>query len=170
MIILHDNAWNFFCNNYLEHSTVLHWWWQCSIWLWQLFDFSEPLRLCWFIKKPMNLLHFVQTIVNVNWLFVTLSNNRERICLTCFWLKQTKFCMICLLIAFDRMQTIYIIFQSRGFNDVPWVLIADSSSFQALTTILDWLTLLTSTSCCFFVNFKCTRLWPRLWWTRKSQW
>ena len=27
--------------------------------IWQLWDFYEPIEMCWFIKQPMNLLHFV---------------------------------------------------------------------------------------------------------------
>ena len=41
------------------------------------------------------------------------------------------------LFAFDRTHTIFVVFQSRGFYDVPWVLIADARSFQALAAILD---------------------------------
>ena len=37
-------------------------------------------------------------------------------------------------------RTVYILFQSRGFYNVPWVLIADARSFQALSASLDWLT------------------------------
>jgi len=36
--------------------------------------------------------------------------------------------------------TEFVVFQSSGFYDVSQVLIADASSFQAFTAILDWLT------------------------------
>ena len=39
------------------------------------------------------------------------------------------------LIAFDRTHTIYVVFQSRGFYDVPRVLIAGARSFQAFAAI-----------------------------------
>jgi len=63
-------------------------------------------------------------------------------------------------------RTIYILFQSRGFYNVPWVLIADARSFQALSAILDWLTHLTEPTpvkmnldylkllCCDFQKYK----------------
>ena len=40
-------------------------------------------------------------------------------------------------IAFDRTHTLYVVFRSQGFYDVPRVLIADAGSFQALPVILD---------------------------------
>ena len=52
-----------------------------------------------------------------------------------------------LIIVFERMHTISIVFHSREFYDVPWVLIADAKSFQALTTNLDYVTHLVSMSC-----------------------
>ena len=39
--------------------------------------------------------------------------------------------------AFDITHSIYVVFQSRVFYDVPRVLIADVRSFQALAAILD---------------------------------
>ena len=39
--------------------------------------------------------------------------------------------------AFDRTHTIYVVFQSRGFYDVPRVLIADARSFQGFAAVLD---------------------------------
>ena len=41
--------------------------------------------------------------------------------------------------AFNRTHTIYVVFQFRGFYDVPRVLIMDATSFQALAAILDTL-------------------------------
>ena len=41
---------------------------------------------------------------------------------------------------------IYVVFHSRGFFDVPRVLIADARSFQALAAILDYVTHLDSMS------------------------
>ena len=46
-----------------------------------------------------------------------------------------------------RKHTIYVVFYSRGFHDVPRVLIADARSFQALAAILDYVTYLASMSC-----------------------
>ena len=43
-------------------------------------------------------------------------------------------------------QTIYVLFQSRGFYDLRLILIADARSFPALAAILDWLTHLASIS------------------------
>ena len=48
---------------------------------------------------------------------------------------------------FDRVHPIYMVFHSRGFYDVPRVLIADSRSFQALAAILDSVTHLATMSC-----------------------
>ena len=45
-------------------------------------------------------------------------------------------CILRLIVAFDRSHTIYV-FKSRGFNDVPLVLIADSRSFLALGSIFN---------------------------------
>ena len=41
------------------------------------------------------------------------------------------------IIAFDSTHTVYVVFQSRGLNDVPRLLIADARLFQAFATILD---------------------------------
>ena len=41
-----------------------------------------------------------------------------------------------LIVAFDRTHTIYV-FKSRGFNDVPRVLIVDSRSFLALGALFN---------------------------------
>ena len=41
------------------------------------------------------------------------------------------------IIAFDSTHTIYVVFQSRGLNDVPRGLIADARLFQAIAAILD---------------------------------
>ena len=49
-------------------------------------------------------------------------------------------------IVFDRMHTIYIVFHSSWFYDVPQVLIADARSFQALPAILDYVTHIASMS------------------------
>ena len=69
----------------------------CSIQVWQWWDFSEPIRMPWFIKQPMNLLHFVYTIDHIKGLFSQICQNGEiRIRLTHFQLKQAKFFMICL--------------------------------------------------------------------------
>ena len=38
----------------------------------------------------------------------------------------------CLFIAFYRTRTVYVVFQSHGFSDVPLVLIMDAWSFQGL--------------------------------------
>ena len=38
--------------------------------------------------------------------------------------------LLCIVIAFDRTDTIYVVFQSRGFYNVPLVLIADARSFS----------------------------------------
>ena len=74
-------------------------------------------------------------------------------------------------ITFDRIHTIYIVFQSCKHYSVPWVLMTDARPFHAFAAILDWLTHLASISCwhwfdarqdefsCFIVNFKSTRLW-----------
>ena len=51
------------------------------------------------------------------------------------------FIFVIIIVAFKRTRTIYVVFQSRGFYDVPWVLISDARSFQALAPILDWLTI-----------------------------
>jgi len=51
------------------------------------------------------------------------------------------------IITFERTHTIYVVFHSRGFFDVPRVLIADARSFQALAAILDYVTHLDSMSC-----------------------
>ena len=51
-----------------------------------------------------------------------------------------------IIIALDRTHTIYVVFQSRGFYDVPRVLIGDAKSFQALAATLDYVILLASTS------------------------
>ena len=42
--------------------------------------------------------------------------------------------MTIVIIAFDRTHTV---FRSRGFYDVPRVLLADARSFQALAAVLD---------------------------------
>ena len=52
-----------------------------------------------------------------------------------------------IVIAFDRAQTIYVVFQSCRFYYVLHVLIEDARSFQALAAKLDWLTHLASISC-----------------------
>lgn len=44
-------------------------WWKCSIQDWQLRDFFEPIKMQWFIKEPINLLHFVLTIGYIKWVF-----------------------------------------------------------------------------------------------------
>lgn len=74
-------------------------------------------------------------------------------------------------ITFDRIHTIYIVFQPCRHYSVPWVLMTDARPFHAFAAILDWLTHLASISCwhwsnarqdefsCFIVNFKSTRLW-----------
>ena len=49
-----------------------------------------------------------------------------------------------MLIALDRTNIIYVVFQAHGFL---WALIADARSFQTFSTILDWLTHLASISC-----------------------
>ena len=36
-----------------------------------------------------------------------------------------------IVVAFDRTHTIYVVFQSHEFYNVPWILIADATSFQA---------------------------------------
>ena len=41
------------------------------------------------------------------------------------------------LIVFDGTHTIAVVFQSRGFYDVPRVLIAHARLFQAFAAILD---------------------------------
>ena len=38
---------------------------------------------------------------------------------------------------FDERHTTYVVLQSHGFYDVPWVLIADARSYQALAAIFD---------------------------------
>ena len=43
------------------------------------------------------------------------------------------------IIVFNRTNTIYVVFHSCGCYDVPWVLITDARSFQALATILDYM-------------------------------
>ena len=63
------------------------------------------------------------------------------------WLYASIGCLVVAVFAFDRTHTMYVVFQSRGFYDVPRVLVADARSFQALATILDWLTHLPSISC-----------------------
>ena len=45
--------------------------------------------------------------------------------------------MTIVIIAFDRTHTVSLVFRSRGFYDVPQVLLADARSFQALATVLD---------------------------------
>lgn len=50
------------------------------------------------------------------------------------------------IFAFKRTHTIYVVFHSRGFYDVPRVFIVDARSFQALAIILDYVTHLTSMS------------------------
>ena len=50
------------------------------------------------------------------------------------------------IVAFDRTHTIDLIFHSRGFYDVPRVLIADATSFKALAAILDYVIQLASMS------------------------
>ena len=52
-----------------------------------------------------------------------------------------------IFIVFDRTRTIYVVFHSRGFYDVPRVLIAGARLFQALAAILDYVTHLASVSC-----------------------
>jgi len=42
------------------------------------------------------------------------------------------------IFAFKRTHTIYVVFHSHGFYDVPRVFIVDARSFQALATILDY--------------------------------
>ena len=51
------------------------------------------------------------------------------------------------VIAFDRKRSIYVVFPSRGFYEVPRVLIAAARSFQALAAILDYVTHLALMSC-----------------------
>ena len=51
------------------------------------------------------------------------------------------------LVAFERTHTIFVVFQARGFHDVPRVVIADARPFQALAAILDMVTRLASISC-----------------------
>ena len=53
------------------------------------------------------------------------------------------------LIVFNGMHTIYIVFHSRGFYDVPRILIVDGRSFQALAAILDYVTHLSSMLCLY---------------------
>ena len=50
------------------------------------------------------------------------------------------------MVEFDRTHTIYVVFHSRGFYDVPRVF-AGAWSFQALGAILEGLTHLASISC-----------------------
>ena len=71
-------------------------WWQRSIPVWQLHAFSEPIRMHWFIKQPMNLLYILckEYIVSNNWLSSWVRQNGKMICPTHFLLKKTKFCMI----------------------------------------------------------------------------
>ena len=45
------------------------------------------------------------------------------------------------------MHIIYVVFHSRGFYNVPRVLIADARSFQTLAAVLDYVTHLASISC-----------------------
>ena len=58
------------------------------------------------------------------------------------------------LFAFGRTHTICVVFQSRGFYDVPRVLIADTAirHFRLLAAILDWLRHLASISCWYRPN------------------
>ena len=49
--------------------------------------------------------------------------------------------------AFERTHTIYVVFHSRGFYDVPRVLITDARSFEVFSAILDYVTHLASMSC-----------------------
>ena len=64
-----------------------------------------------------------------------------------------------------------VVLHSCRFYDVPRVLIADATAFQALAAVLDYVTHLASMSCWyrsdagqdeFIVNFKSTRLLPCL--------
>ena len=62
---------------------------------------------------------------------------------------QIRYSFALMLIAFDITHTIHVVFHSRGFYDVPRVLIADARSFQALAAIWDYVTHLASVSCCY---------------------
>lgn len=93
-------TWNLFVN-YLMNSILCAFWLvlscdllmnrriddDSSIQVWQLHDFSEPIRMPWFVRQPMNLLHFVQTTNFMKWLFSRICQNWERIRSTHFWLK-----------------------------------------------------------------------------------
>ena len=59
--------------------------------VWQLRAFSEPIRMRWFVKQPMNLLRFIETIDDVKCLFSRVCKNGERFRSTRFWWKQTNF-------------------------------------------------------------------------------
>ena len=50
------------------------------------------------------------------------------------------------MVAFDRTHTIYVVFHSRRFHDVLWVLNADARSFEVLVAILVYVPHLVSMS------------------------
>ena len=52
-----------------------------------------------------------------------------------------------MITAFERTRTIYVAFHSRGFYDVPRILIRMLGHFLALAAILDYVTHLASMSC-----------------------
>ena len=68
--------------------------------------------------------------------------------------------MIITVIAFDRTRAIYVVFHSRGFYDVPRVLIAVARSFQSLAAILDYVTHIASMSCWYRADARQDELRP----------
>ena len=72
-----------------------------------------------------------------------------------------------LLFAYDKTRTNYVVFHSRGFYNVPRMLIAGPGHFRLWPpSWTDWHTWLPSHAgyrpSCFIVNFKSTKLWPCL--------
>ena len=49
------------------------------------------------------------------------------------------------------MHTVYVVFQSHGFYEVPRISITDARSFHAFAAILEWLTQLAPISSCFLI-------------------
>ena len=70
------------------------------------------------------------------------------------WRKLTLCLARSWIVVFDRTHTIYVFCQSRGFYYVPWVLISDARSFQALVAMLDWQTHLASMLCWYRSNVR----------------